>query len=258
MTRRLLLAALASAGVLLAAAPADPTPPPEAPLRVLAASSLTETLTAVGAAWAAQGHPPISLTFDASSRLAKQIEAGAPADLFLSADSNWMDFLASKALIDPASRVDLLGNTLVAVVPADRALALSSARDLTRPEVQRLALAGAAVPAGWYALSALQSLGVWDAVYPRVVNGDNVRAVLGWVARGEADVGVVYATDARVEPRVQIAFAFPASSHPPIVYPGAVVAGSASAAQATSFLRYCQGPEAMAIFRAAGFLPPPR
>lgn len=258
MIRRALLAGLLAAALLLLLPPAPRPAPGEAPaLVVLAASSLTETLNTVAGAWTAAGHPPVTLSFDASSRLATQIEAGAPADAFFSADEVWMDHLAGKGLIDPATRADLLGNTLVAVLPRASPLALSGAQDLGRPQIRRLALAGENVPAGRYARAALGSLGAWDAVSARVVSGDNVRAVLGWVAKGEADAGVVYATDARVEPAVKVAFPFPATSHPAIVYPAAVVQGSARAAEAADFLRYCRGPEAMAVFLAAGFTSAP-
>ena len=251
MTRRRLLlglAALALPGVARAA--------PSGPL-VFAASSLTESMTAVGAAWAARGHPAPVFTFDASSRLARQIEAGAPADLFVSADLAWMDALAGKGLLLDGTRLDLLGNALVVVVPAASTLRVGSPADLARPEVRRLALAGESVPAGAYARAALASAGAWDAVAARVVNGDHVRAVLGWVATGEADAGVVYATDARVEPRVRVAYVFPAASHPPIVYPAAVPKGAPHAAEAAAFLAFCAGPEGRAIFAAAGFPPPP-
>jgi molybdate transport system substrate-binding protein len=226
-------------------------------LTVLAASSLTESLQRVGDAWAAAGHPPVTLSFDASSRLARQVEAGAPADLFFSADQEWMDHVAARGLVDPASRVNLLGNTLVVVVPAASTLSVTSVADLARPEVQHLALAGEPVPAGRYARAALRALGGWEAVQERVVSGDNVRATLAWVAAGEAEAGVVYATDARIEPRVKVAWTLPASAHPPVVYPAAVVTTSKNPAEAAEFLLFCRSVDAMAVFRAAGFTPPP-
>lgn len=226
-------------------------------LTVLGAASLTESLQAVGAAWTAHGHPAVTFSFDASSRLAKQIEAGSPADAFFSADEDWMNELASQGRIDPSTRVDLLGNTLVVVVPASSKVAVHTAKDLSSATVHHLALAGESVPAGKYGRAALTSLGAWEGVKDRVVNGDNVRAVLAWVAGGEAEAGIVYATDARVEPKVTVAFAFPASSYPPIVYPAAVVQGSAHAGDAKSFVAFCSTPEAMAIFEKAGFTPPP-
>lgn len=227
--------------LLVAAAHAD--------VVVLAASSLTESLQKVAAAWTAQGHPAVTFSFDASSKLARQIEAGAPADLYISADSEWMDYLDQRGRI--TSRVNLVGNSLVAIVPKGT----SSSPDLTRPEIKHLALAAETVPAGKYARASLLSLGTWDAVKDRVVSGDNVRTVLGWVATGEAEAGIVYATDALVEPRVSTVYTFPAATHPPIVYPAAVVKDAAHAEDAAAFLAYCRSTAALAIFYAAGFAP---
>lgn len=226
-------------------------------LTVLAASSLTDALQQVGRAWTQAGHPPITFSFDASSRLARQVEAGAPADVYFAADQEWMDHLATRGLVDPATRVDLLGNTLVVVVPAASTLVVTGVADLARPEVQHLALAGEPVPAGRYARAALRTLGGWEAVQGRVVSGDNVRATLAWVAAGEAEAGVVYATDARIEPRVKVAWTLPASAHPPVVYPAAVVTTSKNHVEAASFLSFCKSMDAMTLFRAAGFTPPP-
>lgn len=252
----LLLAALLPACAPL---PAD-TPPAVAaeggPV-VLAASSLTEALEQAGAAWAATGHPAPRFSFDASSKLAKQVEAGAPADLFLSADREWMDHLDQRGLLEPATRVDLVGNGLAVVLPAASARVVTTPGDLAQPEVRRLGLAGENVPAGRYARASLKALGAWEGVEDRVVSGDNVRTVLGWVAAGEVDAGLVYTTDARVEPGVRVALTLPAGSHPPIVYPAAVVKGAPHAREAAAFLDYCQSAEGRAIFGAAGFRPPP-
>jgi molybdate transport system substrate-binding protein len=195
----------------------------------------------------------VAFHFGASSRLARQIEAGAPADLFFSADAAWMDYLAQRGRLAPGSRVDLLRNALVVVVPRDARWVPTGPADLAAPEMSRLALAGEAVPAGRYARTALQTSGVWPTVQARVVVGDDVRAALAWAARGEASAAVVYATDARVEPRVRVAFAFASESHPTIVYPAAVMAASRRPAEARRFLAFCQGPEARAIFAAQGF-----
>lgn len=251
MKRRAFLSmlGLALAGLLPAQASSagDPT------ITVFAAASLTEALQTVAAAWTAQGNPRVTLSFDASSRLARQIEAGAPADAFFSADEEWMSYLDQKGLIREGTRVDLLGNSLVVVVPASSTLPMSAAGDLARPEVRHLALAGESVPAGRYARAALTRLGVFASVADRVVSGDNVRSVLAWVATGEAEAGVVYATDARVDARVRAAFTFPADSHPPIVYPAALVAGSRHGKEAAAFLAFCASPAGMALFSAAGF-----
>ncbi|MSQ00867.1 MAG: molybdate ABC transporter substrate-binding protein [Myxococcales bacterium] len=223
---------------------------------VLAASSLTETLPAIARKWTAQGHARVEFSFDASSRLARQIEQGAPADAFVSADRGWMDELQAKGLVDPATRRDLAGNTLVAVLPAASPLRVTTAVEFASPAIRRLGLAAENVPAGRYARASLRWLGVWPQVAERVLTGDSVRTVLGWVASGEADAGVVYATDARIEPRVRTAFAFPHGSHPAIVYPAAVVQGATHREDAAAFLTYCQSTEARSIFAAAGFLPP--
>lgn len=228
-----------------------------APLTVLGAASLTESLGRVAAAWQAKGNGPVTLSFDSSSRLAKQVEAGGPADAFFSADLEWMDWLEQRGLLAQGTRVTLLGNSLVAVVPAGAAFVPEDASALTSPAVRRLALAGEAVPAGKYARDALAAHGAWGSVQDRVVSGDNVRSTLAWVARGEVDAGVVYATDARVEPKVKVAFTFPASSHAPITYPAAVLAGSAHKDDAKRFLAFCRSAEAAAIFAAAGFVPSP-
>lgn len=248
----LMLLGLATVG---AAALASCSRAPTAPVLVLAASSLTESLQTVAAAWTAQGHPAVTFSFDASSRLAKQVEAGAPADAFFSADTQWMDYLDKKGLIDGSTRRDLLGNTLVVAVPSRSPLYVSGPGDLVVPAVKHLALAGESVPAGTYARAALENLSAWDALQSRVVRGDSVRTVLSWVATGEADAGVVYGTDARVEPRVTVAFTFPAASYPQIVYPAAVIQGAAHAKDARDFLDYCQSEAGMKVFIEAGFSP---
>lgn len=253
MLRRALLLTI----VALAVAQAVPAAPAAAPLTVLAASSLTESMHEVARAWQAAGNGAVTLSFDASSRLAKQIEAGAPADVFVSADLQWSAYLDGRGLTVPSSRAVLAGNALVAVVGARAAFAPGDARGLADPAVRHLALAGENVPAGTYARAALTALGVMPAVQDRVVAGENVRTALSWVAAGEAEAGVVYVTDARVEPRVRVAFTFPASSYPPVVYPASVVAASAHAADAARFVAYCRSPAAQAVFAAAGFLPPP-
>lgn len=240
--------------LILAIAACDSPEPEPVALTALAAASLTDALPAVAEAWKARGGVDVTFSFDGSSKLARQIEAGAPADLLFSADEDTMDELERQGLLAPGTRRDLVGNTLVLVVPTGRA-APTSAADLT--EVRHLALAGESVPAGRYARAALTAAGVWTQVEPKVVTGDNVRTTLAWVSRGEADAGVVYATDARADPGVTVAFAFPAESHPPIAYPAAVVRRSDHAAEAAAFLAFCASPEATAMFASAGFGPPP-
>lgn len=208
-------------------------------------------LPAVGADFTAAGGPALRFSFDASSRLARQIDAGAPADLFFSADPVWADHLAQGGRL-AGSPTPLLRNRLALVVPADAAFVPASPAALLSPALRHLALAGASVPAGRYARAALAAAGVQARLADRVVEGDDVRTTLAWVARGEAEAGVVYATDARIEPRVRVAFTFDEASHPPIVYPAAVVAGP-RAAQAAAFLRWCRTAPARARFEAAGF-----
>ena len=198
----------------------------EGAIVVLAAASMTDVLPAVAKAWSELGHPEVRFSFDATSRLARQIEAGIPADLFVSADLEWMDFLSRQGLIRDGARVDLAGNSLVAIVPSISTLSVRGPPDLVGPAVKRLALGFESVPAGKYGRAALARAGVWQELSARVVTGANVRSVLAWVARGEAEAGVVYATDAHSEPRVRIAFVFAADSHPPIVYSAAVLRDS--------------------------------
>jgi molybdate transport system substrate-binding protein len=223
------------------------------PLLVLAPSSLTDVLPRVAEAWG----QPVELTFDASSRLARQLESGVTAEVFLSADEQWMDWAAERALVLPETRRNLLGNTLVTVVPSGSSFVPRSVSDLASPEIVHLALAGENVPAGRYARAALAELGGWEAVSAKVVNGDTVRTALEWVARGESQAGIVYATDAKVDPNVQLASSFPPDSHPPIIYPGAVVASSRYPEASLSFLDFCQG-EGRSLFEEAGFVVLPR
>jgi molybdate transport system substrate-binding protein len=251
VTRRSLLWALV-VSLLLLVVPAGAAEPAAPPLAVYAAASLAESLPKVGAAWTARTGQGVTFAFGASSRLAKQIGAGAPADVFVSADTEWVDFVAARVPV--TARAALLRNTLVAAVRTD-APALAGPAALAEPGWRRLALAGENVPAGRYARAALAATGVWGAVEGRVVSGDSVRTALAWVAAGEADAAIVYRTDVRVEPRVREAFAFPASAHPPIVYGGAALAGRSPSAAA--FLAFCQSAEARALFAAAGFTPPP-
>jgi molybdate transport system substrate-binding protein len=231
-------------------------PRDEGKLHVLAAASLNDVLSPIAIAWSEQNDGmPVELVFDATPRLAAQIEAGAPADVFLSADRGWMDALARKDLVLADTRHDLLGNRLVVVVPRDAANAPADASALRT--VGRLALAGASVPAGRYARASLESQGVLADVAPRIVEGDSVRTALAWVAKGEADAAIVYATDAKVEPAVRVAFELPAASHPPIVYPIAALATGTHAVAARRFVEHTRSDAAQAIFRDAGFTPPP-
>jgi molybdate transport system substrate-binding protein len=228
------------------------------PLTVFAAASLKESLDAAAAAWRADSGQAVQVSYAASPALARQIEQRAPADVYIAADTDWMDWLQERGLVDPASRVDLLGNTLALIAPAGsdaQALTLAPCADLLPllGDDGRIALAlTASVPAGKYARAAFESLGMWDALAPRVAESENVRAALLLVARGEAPLGVVYGSDARAEPRVRVLATFPAGSHPDIVYPVARVAASTHPA-AAGFVEWLQSERAGAIFRDHGF-----
>lgn len=247
--KRLLLLLLFLTGI----APAVARPQSQGPL-VLAAASLQEAMTAAGHAWAAQGHAEPVLSFAASSALARQITAGAPADLFVSADQAWMDDVAAKGLLVQGTRAPFLGNRLVIVAAVGNPVKvpLASAALVRLLAAGPLAMADAPVPAGRYAEAVLRSLGVWTAVAPRVVRGDSVRAALVLVERGAAPLGIVYATDARASSMVRIAGVFPASSHPAITYPIARIAGSRNP-EGEAFRRFLVSAKGKAIFVRYGF-----
>jgi molybdate transport system substrate-binding protein len=228
------------------------------PVKIFAAASLKNALDAVAQAWTARdATKSIVASYAASSALAKQIEQGAPADLFLSADNQWMDYLAEKNLIKPETRKALLGNALVLIAPkgAGGQVELKPGVDLSAMVGDgKLAVAGIkAVPAGRYAKAALDRLGLFAVVEAKLVQSENVRAALLLVARGEAKFGIVYATDARAEPNVEVVATFPENSHPPIVYPVAVVA-SATNPDAAAFVAFLASPEAGDIFAKQGFV----
>lgn len=253
-TRRWIVGALAALG--LASAPAlAAAPAPVAPL-VLAAASLQESLTEAADAWAKRGHPRPVISFAASSALARQVAAGAPADLFLSADEDWMDDLAKRGLIVPATRADFVGNALVVVAPAGTATRIDfrSPRALSAALGQGpLAMADPdSVPAGRYGKAALVKLGAWDAVAAKVVRAENVRAALALVERGAAPFGIVYATDAQASAKVRVVGVFPPASHPPISYPLARLKASTNP-EAEGFRRFLLSPAARAIFARHGF-----
>ncbi len=250
---RLLSAVLMLVATLTLSAAATAKPP-----LVLAAASLQESLNAAADAWAARHHERPILSFAASSALARQIDAGAPADLFISADEPWMDDVQKNGFVAPGTRVSFLANTLVLVAPA-----ASTAKIAIRPGFAlaqalgdgRLAMADPeSVPAGKYGKASLVSLGVWSSVSGKVVRGDSVRAALAFVERGEAPFGIVYATDALSSKAVRIVGVFPNASHPPITYPIARLAASASR-EAEAFRLFLISAQGRAIFRHFGFLP---
>ncbi len=229
---------------------------PPGNLTVFAAVSLTEVLQAVGDEYTRTSHLPVRFSFAASSALARQIEAGAAVDIFMSADQEWMDYLDGKKLIDARTRRNVLGNRLALVAPADSSIVLK-----VEPGFALLAALGRngrlatgdpdSVPAGKYAKSALTSLGVWKDIEPRLVRAENVRAALAFVARGEVPLGIVYQTDAKADPKVRLVDLFPESSHAAITYP--VAATATASAQAAEFVAFLSSPAARAIFTRAGF-----
>ncbi|MFI5001620.1 MAG: molybdate ABC transporter substrate-binding protein [Reyranellales bacterium] len=226
-------------------------------LVIFAAASLKNALDEIAAAWAKDtGKPTPRISYAASPTLAKQIEQGAPADLFLSADLDWMDYLATRNLIKAETRVNLLGNKIVLIAPRDSktAVELKSGVDLAKAlSGGRLSMANVdAVPAGKYGKAALEKLGAWTGVKDRLAQAENVRAALLLVARGEAPLGIVYSTDAAAEPNVRIVAAFPDGSHPPIVYPAAITRDS-KAADAKPFLDYLRSTRARLAFEKQGF-----
>ena len=229
-----------------------------ATLKIDAASSLTNVLPLIATEFrvSEKDAPEIVFNFDATSKLAKQIQSGAPADLIFAADTEWMDFLEQKNKIINDSRIDLLSNKMVVIVPTDAKTIPSNLLDLSRAAYQHIALAGESVPAGKFARAALKSDGVYtDAFQKKIVNSDNVRIALSWVAKHEADAGIVFATDAKIEPKVKIAFYLREGSHPKIVYPGAVILQSKNAELAKKFLHFCKSQNAKKIFENAGFTP---
>lgn len=226
---------------------------------VLAAASLQESLTEAADAWAAKGHARPVLSFAASSALARQVIAGAPADLFLSADEEWMDAVAKAGLIRAGTRATLLGNRLVLIAPAASRTRLTPARGFPLVKALgsgRLALADPdAVPAGKYAKAALTCLGVWNGVAAKVAPAENVRAAMALVERGAAPLGIVYATDARASKAVRVVGTFPAASHPPIRYPVAVLKASRHK-DAAAFRTFLFSKQGRAIFARHGFSAP--
>ena len=226
-------------------------------LVIFAAASLKNALDEIAAAWTKEtGKTAPKISYGASSALAKQMEQGAPADLFISADTDWMDYVDQKSLIKKDTRVNLLGNKIVLIAPKDSkvAIEIKPGFDLAK------ALGGGkpamanvdAVPAGKYGKAALEKLGTWNGVKDNIAQAENVRAALLLVARGEAPLGIVYSTDAAAEPNVKILGAFPADSHPPIIYPAAETKDSKSA-DARPFLDYLKSSKARPAFEKQGF-----
>jgi molybdate transport system substrate-binding protein len=246
-----LLTALALVATLAAPAAAQEN------ITVFAAASLKNALDDTGAAFTKATGTKVTASYAASSALARQIEQGAPADVFISADLQWMDYASERKLIKPETRFNLLGNRLVLIAPADSKLAnveIGQGFDLAKLAGDgRIAIADvSAVPAGKYAKAALEKLGAWAAAEPKLAQAENVRATLAFVARGETPVGIVYETDAKIEPKVKVIGAFPDGSYPPVTYPVAATADSRNTSVAR-YLAFLRSGAAKAIFEKYGF-----
>ncbi len=252
------LCLLLAGSTMFAALSADAADRPAA-VTVFAAASMTDVLTKLGREYMASGGPTVRFSFAASSTLARQLEAGAPAHLFVSADNEWMDYAASRGVIDTGSRRVLIGNRLVLVAPGASAVVLHIVHGMDLASALgargRLAIADPdSVPAGRYARSALVHLGVWKQVSGRLIRADNVRSALRFVARGEAPLAIVYMSDARVEPDVRTIGTFPANVHGPIVYPIALTRTPNPNARA--FLEYLLAGQQRPTFLSYGFVAP--
>ena len=252
------LAALTLCAALLAALGPARAQDAQGPV-VFAAASLTDAMKALGEAWRAKGHPVPRFSFAASSALARQMEQGAPADIFASADEPWMDYVEQRDLIVNDTRISPLSNSLVLIAPADsRQPPVTLGRD-----TDLLALAGADgriatgdpsnVPVGKYAQAALTWMGQWDRVSPRLARADNVRSALLLVERGEAPLGIVYATDAAASRGVKVIGTFPAEGHPAVTYPFALARRAADNREARAFFAFATGNEAAETYRRFGF-----
>ena len=226
-------------------------------ITVFAAASLKNALDDTNAAFTKASGVKVVVSYAASSALAKQIEGGAPADVFISADLQWMDYVSGKNLIKPGTRVNLLGNKLVLIAPADSKLdkvRIAKPFDIAKLAGDgRIAVADVkAVPAGLYAKAALELLGAWATAEPKLAMAENVRATLAFVARGETPIGIVYETDAKIEPKVKIVGVFPESSYPPVTYPVAETSASKNTVVAR-YLDFLRTGAAKAVFERYGF-----
>ena len=251
------LAGLFAAFVILCGSAFSPAAAQDKALTVFAAASMKNALDDIDLAFTAKTGVKIVASYAASSALAKQIEQGAPADIFVSADTDWMDYAVSKKTINEQTRVNLLGNSIVLIAPKDSKIdnvTIGPGFDLAKLAGDGRIATGdvKAVPVGKYAKAALQKLGAWQAAESKFALVESVRAALTLVARGEAVLGIVYSTDARVEPGVKIVGTFPADSHPPIVYP--VAATATAKAQAAAYLDFLRSSAAKAVLEKYGFV----
>lgn len=239
----------------LAAAP-QPGVAQDKTITIFAAASMKNALDDISAAYTKQTGVKVVASYAASSALAKQLEQGAPADVFTSADLDWMDYASQKKVIKDDTRVNLLGNRLVLIAPADSKLsnvAIGPGFDLAKLAGDGRITTGdvQAVPVGKYAKAALEKLGAWQAAAPKFAMAESVRAALAFVARGEAVLGIVYETDAKVEPKVKIVGTFPQDSYPPVIYPVALTATAKP--EAAAYLAYLRTNAAKTVFEKYGF-----
>ena len=254
LQRRFVVAAFAAALAIGATAPAAPAQ--DKPITVFAAASMKNALDEIDGAFTKKTGVKVLASYAASSALIKQIEQGAPADVYVSADLQWMDYGMEKKLIKDDTRINLLGNRLVLIAPKDTKIG----KVTIGPGFDIAALAGKgriavgdvrAVPAGLYAKAALEKLGAWAAAEPKLAMTENVRAALLLVARGEAPLGIVYETDAKIEPAVKVIGVFPEDSHPPIIYPVALTVNAKP--EAAQYLEFLRTQAARTIFEGYGF-----
>jgi molybdate transport system substrate-binding protein len=250
------LAGLFAAFAILCGSVSSPALAQDKSLTVFAAASMKNALDDIDAASTAKSGVKIAASYAASSALAKQIEQGAPADIFLSADTDWMDYTTAKKAIDEPTRVNLLGNSIVLIAPKDSKVdnvAIGSGFDLAKLAGDgKIATADVkSVPVGKYAKASLEKLGAWTAAEPKFAMTENVRAALALVARGEVALGIVYSTDAKVEPGVKIVGTFPPDSHPAIIYP--VAATTTAKSEAADYLAFLRSATAKAVFEKYGF-----
>jgi len=255
ISRRLLAVASALFATVLVSLPAGAQDTKKPELLVFAAASLTNVLGELATAYTAQGGIGVKTSFAASSVLARQVEAGGKADVFISADQEWMDYLQTRGLIDKSSRRNLVGNRLVLIAPADSKVEIRIAPGFKLADALhggRLSTGDPdTVPVGRYARSALISLGVWDELEDRLVRADNVRSAMMFVSRGESPLGIVYTTDALVDSKVRIVDIFPENTHAPITYPAATVRGAKP--EAIGFIYFLGSPQASDTWKKSGF-----
>lgn len=222
-------------------------------LMISAAASLTDVMEEIGKAYEAATGVKTVFSFDSSGTLQTQIEEGAPADVFVSAAQKQMNALEEQGLIVADSRINLLENKVVLVVPQDSDLDIATFEDVATDKVQMVAIGGESVPVGQYTQQIYEHLGLWDAISAKANLGENVRAVLAWVESGDVDCGIVYATDAASTDGVRVIAEAPEGSVAPVIYPAAVIAASAHLDAAQAFVDYLTSDEAVALFEAAGF-----